>query len=136
MFTSLKEAQLLVKEFLSRSIDNVGLSLISTIRRRAIRLNAWWRLNPIKRGLLEAALTYMRRGGSFKSRIALTMIKDAVVDALTIILTGSIRFMAYVVGLRLMSRLSHMPHALKSWELIILGIQWLNTPLIYRAPLI
>ena len=42
----------MVREFLERSVRVVSLELLVSVRRRAVRLGAWWRVDPIRRGLL------------------------------------------------------------------------------------
>ncbi len=52
-------------------------------------------------------------------------------EALTLLLRGgSVRFAAYVVGLRLAARAGLRASA--GGELIVMGINWLNTPKWYR----
>ena len=129
-----EEAPAMVREFLERSVGVVSLQLLVSVRRRAVRLGVWWRVDPIRRGLLEAAIAYLRRGFRFKSLKAIVMIKDALIEVLTQVLVRSVRFMAYIIGSRLTTKfsqiLSRAPH---TTEVIALGLQWLNTPPMYRT---
>ena len=132
-----EEAPALVKEFLERSVRVVSLQLLVSVRRRAIRLGTWWRVDPFRRGLLEAAIAYLRRGFRFKSLKAMAMIKDALIEALTQLLIKSARFMAYIIGSRLITKLTQiLGRALHITEVIALGLQWLNTPPMYRTGMI
>ena len=47
-----EEVPALVMEFLEGSVKVVSLQLIVSVRRRAIRLGVWWRIDPLRRGLL------------------------------------------------------------------------------------
>ena len=129
-----EEAPALVREFLERSVRVVSLQLLVSVRRRAIRLGTWWRVDPFRRGLLEAAIAYLRRGFRFKSPRAIAMVREAVIEALTQVLIRSVRFMAYIIGSRLITKFSQIlgraPH---TTEVIALGLQWLNTPPMYRT---
>ncbi len=126
------EVPALIEEFISGHVRDVGLPLLLSLRIRAIRSRAWFRLSPIRRGLLEAAIAYMRRGFKFTSSHALALLRGAVVEALTLLLTRSVRFVAYVIGSRLAGRLAPAG-VMRVAEVIVLGLQWLNTPTIYRA---
>ncbi len=117
-------------EFLERSIKVVSLQLIISVRRRAIRLGVWWRVNPLRRGLLEASIQYLRRGLRFRSPRALEMLREAVIEVLTLVLMRSVRFMAFIIGSRIARALGRVVRAV---ELIAIGIQWLNTPPEYRT---
>jgi hypothetical protein len=127
-----EEAPALVMEFLERSIRAVGLQLIISVRRRAIRLGVWWRVDPLRRGLLEASIQYLRRGLRFRSPRALAMLREAIIEALTLVLMRSIRFMAFIIGSRIARAFGRV---VRVAELIAVGIQWLNTPPEYRAVL-
>ncbi|MGC9180374.1 MAG: hypothetical protein ACP5GZ_09265 [Vulcanisaeta sp.] len=127
-----EEAPALVMEFLERSIRAVGLQLIISVRRRAIRLGVWWRVDPLRRGLLEASIQYLRRGLRFRSPRALAMLREAIIEALTLVLMRSTRFMAFIIGSRIARAFGRV---VRVAELIAVGIQWLNTPPEYRAVL-
>ncbi|MGC8542801.1 MAG: hypothetical protein ACP5NQ_02570 [Vulcanisaeta sp.] len=127
-----EEAPALVMEFLERSIRAVGLQLIISVRRRAIRLGVWWRVDPLRRGLLEASIQYLRRGLRFRSPRALAMLRETIIEALTLVLMRSIRFMAFIIGSRIARAFGRV---VRVAELIAVGIQWLNTPPEYRAVL-
>ncbi len=65
----------LIEEFVADRVRDVGLPLLLSLRRRAIRSRAWFRLSPVRRGLLEAAIAYMRRGFRFTSAHALGLLR-------------------------------------------------------------
>ena len=127
-----EEVPALVMEFLEGSVKVVSLQLIVSVRRRAIRLGVWWRIDPLRRGLLEASIQYLRRGLRFRSPRALAMLKNAVIEVLTLVLMRSVRFMAFMIGSRIARALGRV---IRVAELIAIGIQWLNTPPEYRARL-
>jgi len=124
----------LIRNFLSRSVGVVSLSLLTSVRRRAVRVGVWWSLDPLRRGLLEAAIAYLRGGFRFRSPKAMTMVRDALIEALTLLLMRSVRFLAFILGLRLAEKLGRaLNRVFKVWEIIAMGIQWLNTPLMHRV---
>jgi len=129
-----EETPTLVKDFLSRSVGVVSLPLLTSVRRRAVRVGVWWSLDPLRRGLLEAAIAYLRGGFRFRSPKAMAMVRDALIEALTLLLTRSVRFLAFILGLRLAEKLGRaLNRVFKVWEIIAMGIQWLNTPLMHRV---
>jgi len=124
----------LVKDFLSRSVGVVSLPLLTSVRRRAVRVGVWWSLDPLRRGLLETAIAYLRGGFRFRSPKAVAMVRDALIEALTLLLMRSVRFLAFILGLRLAEKLGRaLNRVFKVWEIIAMGIQWLNTPLMHRV---
>ena len=124
----------MIRNFLSRSVGVVSLSLLTSVRRRAVRVGVWWSLDPLRRGLLEAAIAYLRGGFRFRSPKAMTMVRDALIEALTLLLMRSVRFLAFILGLRLAEKLGRaLNRVFKVWEIIAIGIQWLNTPLMHRV---
>ena len=124
----------MVRNFLSRSVSVVSLPLLTSVRRRAVRVGVWWSLDPLRRGLLEAAIAYLRSGFRFRSPRAMAMVRDALIEALTLLLTRSVRFLAFILGLRLAEKLGRtLNRVFKVWEIIAMGIQWLNTPLMHRV---
>jgi hypothetical protein len=129
-----EEAPTLVKDFLSRSVGVVSLPLLTSVRRRAVRVGVWWSLDPLRRGLLEAAIAYLRGGFRFRSPKAMAMVRDALIEALTLLLMRSVRFLAFILGLRLAEKLGRaLNRVFRVWEIIAMGIQWLNTPLMHRV---
>jgi len=124
----------LVRDFLSRSVGVVSLPLLTSVRRRAVRVGVWWSLDPLRRGLLEAAIAYLRGGFRFRSPKAMAMVRDALIEALTLLLMRSVRFLAFILGLRLAEKLGRaLNRVFRVWEIIAMGIQWLNTPLMHRV---
>ncbi|MCG2886126.1 MAG: hypothetical protein L7H03_06445, partial [Vulcanisaeta sp.] len=124
-----EEAPTLVRDFLSRSVGVVSLPLLTSVRRRAVRVGVWWSLDPLRRGLLEAAIAYLRGGFRFRSPKAMAMVRDALIEALTLLLMRSVRFLAFILGLRLAEKLGRaLNRVFRVWEIIAMGIQWLNTP--------
>ncbi|WP_069807914.1 hypothetical protein [Vulcanisaeta thermophila] len=119
----------LIRETVSSTIRTINLNLLTSLRRFTIRNGTWWRLNPLRRGLIEAAIAYLKTGRTIKSTALLAMIKDAVTELISMTLAKKIPFIARLIGLRLISRTGTKTNPL------ILGIQWLNTPPIYRTPL-
>lgn len=133
MFIPPEEALGLIRDFLNNTINAVSLQLIQSIRRVAIRLGVWWRVNSLRRGgLLEAAIPYLRRGFRFKSPRALEMLREAVIEALSLVLMRKVRFIAYLVGRRLTERLGWVRRV---QDMINMGLMWLNTPMMYRPGL-
>jgi hypothetical protein len=129
-----EEAPTLVRDFLSRSVGVVSLPLLISVRRRAVRVGVWWSLDPLRRGLLEAAIAYLRGGFRFRSPKAMAMVRDALIEALTLLLMRSVRFLAFILGLRLAEKLGRaLNRVFRVWEIIAMGIQWLNTPLMHRV---
>ena len=124
----------MVRDFLSRSVGVVSLPLLTSVRRRAVRVGVWWSLDPLRRGLLEAAIAYLRGGFRFRSPRAMAMVRDALIEALTLLLMRSVRFLAFILGLRLAEKLGRaLNRVFRVWEIIAMGIQWLNTPLMHRV---
>ncbi len=124
----------MVRDFLSRSVGVVSLPLLISVRRRAVRVGVWWSLDPLRRGLLEAAIAYLRGGFRFRSPKAMAMVRDALIEALTLLLMRSVRFLAFILGLRLAEKLGRaLNRVFRVWEIIAMGIQWLNTPLMHRV---
>jgi hypothetical protein len=129
-----EEAPTLIRDFLSRSVGVVSLPLLTSVRRRAVRVGVWWSLDPLRRGLLEAAIAYLRGGFRFRSPKAMAMVRDALIEALTLLLMRSVRFLAFILGLRLAEKLGRaLNRVFRVWEIIAMGIQWLNTPLMHRV---
>ncbi len=124
----------MIRDFLSRSVGVVSLPLLTSVRRRAVRVGVWWSLDPLRRGLLEAAIAYLRGGFRFRSPRAMAMVRDALIEALTLLLMRSVRFLAFILGLRLAEKLGRaLNRVFRVWEIIAMGIQWLNTPLMHRV---
>ena len=124
----------MIRDFLSRSVGVVSLPLLTSVRRRAVRVGVWWSLDPLRRGLLEAAIAYLRGGFRFRSPKAMAMVRDALIEALTLLLMRSVRFLAFILGLRLAEKLGRaLNRVFRVWEIIAMGIQWLNTPPTHRV---
>ena len=112
----------LVREFLMKCIGRVNLPMLVHVRALAIRSGSWWRVNPLKRALINAAITYLRSGLTIRSVILINMLRDAIIDVLTGTTVRKLSFIAYVVG----TRLGGLGNP------IITGLQWLNRPIQYR----
>ncbi|WP_243680322.1 hypothetical protein [Vulcanisaeta souniana] len=91
----------LVREFLVRHVDCISLSVLTHVRVLAIRYNSWWRVNPLKRALINAAIAYLRNGLVIRSTTLIGMLRDAVIDALMNTVTRKLSFIAYVIGTKL-----------------------------------
>ena len=112
----------LVREFLARYITRVNLSMLVHVRSLAIRSGSWWRVNPLRRALINAAIAYLRSGFTIRSVALIGMLRDAVIDLLVNTTIRRLSFIAYVVGVRLGG--FDNP--------VIVGLQWLNRPAQYR----
>ncbi|ADY01249.1 hypothetical protein VMUT_1042 [Vulcanisaeta moutnovskia 768-28] len=105
------------------------------MKRKAVRMGIWWRMQPLKRALLDATIMFLRRGGVVRAVRLINMIKEIVQELLTYILSRKVVFVAYLVGKELVRRFREYLGIVNDVKYIIhLGIQWLNTPLIYRGP--
>ncbi|GGI84205.1 hypothetical protein GCM10007112_21400 [Vulcanisaeta souniana JCM 11219] len=136
MFIPPEEALGLIKDFLNNTINAISLQLMQSTKRIALRLGVWWRVNSLRRGLLEAAIPYLRRGLRFKSPKALEMLREAVIEALSLVLMRKAKFVAYLVGRKLVERLGWVRAIVRrSQDMINMGLMWLNTPIIYRPEL-
>ncbi|WP_054853115.1 hypothetical protein [Vulcanisaeta distributa] len=112
----------LVREFLMRRVDRISPPILIHVRALAIRRGSWWRINPFKRALINAAITYMRAGFIIRSTALIGMLRDAVIDVLINTVIRKLSFIAYVVGTRLGEPSNP----------VIAGLQWLNRPMQYR----
>ena len=104
------------------------------LRRKAIRAQVWWRIEPLRRALIDAAIMFLRRGGAIRSHRLIILIREVLIEILTHILSRNLVFTAYLVGMELVRRFGRFLGAVRSVKYVIyLGIQWLNTPLIFRG---
>ncbi len=114
----------LVKEFLTRYVREISLPILTHVRVLAIRSGSWWRVNPLRRALINAAIAYLRGGGfTIRSAALMGMLRDAVIDVLINTVVRKLSFVAYVVGTRLGGGVGNP---------VIAGLQWLNRPTQYR----
>ncbi|MGC8542564.1 MAG: hypothetical protein ACP5NQ_01380 [Vulcanisaeta sp.] len=113
----------LVRDFLVSHVNGVDLHFLLHVRSLAIRVNSWWRVNPLRRALLNAAIMYLRMGFIVKSRALINMLRDAVIEALLGAVMRRLSFVAYVVGIRIAGH---------GKDPVIAGLQWLNRPGHYR----
>ncbi|MCG2880166.1 MAG: hypothetical protein RXP99_05295 [Vulcanisaeta sp.] len=114
----------IVRRFLMSRITTINTHLLAHVRRVAIRSGAWWRVNPFRRALIDSAIAYLRSGFVIRSRSLLGMIRDVLVEVLTLISTRRLSFIAYVLG--------SMRAIARGVNPVILGLQLLNTPPQYR----
>ncbi|ADY01304.1 hypothetical protein VMUT_1099 [Vulcanisaeta moutnovskia 768-28] len=136
MFIPPEEALGLIRDFLNNTINVVSLQLIQSTKKLALRLGVWWRIDPLRRGLLEASIPYLRQGLRFKSPKVLGMLREAVIEALSLVLMRKAKFIAYLVGRKLVERLDWVRAVVRRVQDIInMGLMWLNTPIIYRPEL-
>ncbi|MGC8542560.1 MAG: hypothetical protein ACP5NQ_01360 [Vulcanisaeta sp.] len=136
MFIPPEEALGLIRDFLNNTINVVSLQLIQSTKKLALRLGVWWRIDPLRRGLLEASIPYLRQGLRFKSPKVLGMLREAVIEALSLVLMRKAKFIAYLVGRKLVERIDWVRAVVRRVQDIInMGLMWLNTPIIYRPEL-
>ena len=129
----------LVRSFLNTNLKNwtvlTNPSPLISVKRKAVRMGIWWRMQPLKRALLDATIMFLRRGGVVRAVRLINMIKEIVQELLTYILSRKVVFVAYLVGKELVRRFREYLGIVNDVKYIIhLGIQWLNIPLIYRGP--
>ena len=114
----------IVRRFLANHVMRINVHLLIHIKGIAVRSGAWWRINPLRRALIDSAIAYLRSGFVIRSRSLLGMIRDVLVEVLAIISTRRLSFIAYVLG--------SMRATARGVNPVILGLQLLNTPLQYR----
>jgi uncharacterized membrane protein required for colicin V production len=114
----------IVRRFLASHVVRINVHLLTHIKGIAVRSGAWWRVNPLRRALIDSAIAYLRSGFVIRSRSLLGMIRDVLVEVLAIISTRRLSFIAYVLG--------SMRATARGVNPVILGLQLLNTPLQYR----
>jgi len=127
----------MVEDYLRTRFRSItpSLNLLITTRKRLIRTGLWWRLPTIPRALTEAVIAYMRRGGRVKSHKLLEMVKEALIKALALVLARKLKLVAYLIGRIIADKVKKfLGKTLNHVETLIAGIQWLNTPTIYRHP--
>ncbi len=117
----------LIRDYLGNRVLNPSLALLTHVKRLAIRIGSWWRINPLRRALIDSAIAYMRLGFVIRSLKLLAMLREAVIDALMVVVSRKTSFIAYVVG----SRLSQVTR--RMINPVIVGLQWLNKPVQYRC---
>ena len=105
-----------------------SLVSLSALKSRALRRGAWFRVSPAARALIDAALLYLRRGGHVKSPALLEALRKAAEEVLR--LTTPVRILAKAVGYAVARRLGI---EIDEERAIALGLQWLNTPMWWRA---
>ena len=104
------------------------------IRRRAVRLGLWWRVEPFKRALVDSVIMYVKRGGVVKSPSLLALIRQVAVEVLALIMARSLRLIAYIIGMRLVGRFNWLKAmANNPRSIMAIGLMWINTPNWYRA---
>jgi hypothetical protein len=127
---------------LTRSFLNTNLktwrvltnpSPLIALRRRAIRVGVWWRMPPLRRALIDATIVFLRRGGVVRAQVLLSMVRDVVIEILTHVLSRNVVFTAYLIGLELLGRFGRYLDVVRSAKYVVyMGIQWLNTPPVFR----
>ena len=91
----------------------------------------------VKRALIDASIAYLKRGGIVRSTLLINMLRECVITVLTHMLSQKLRYVAYVIGLTIASKYSCLRSFITDIKhLIILGIQWLNTPSMYKTQLV
>jgi hypothetical protein len=129
----MEKAVNLVKSFLNSNLKPGTLTnptSLTRLRHRAIRIGIWWRIPPLKRALIDVTIVYVRHGGVVRSPVLLNEIREIILEILTRVLARSLIFVATIVGRALMERTGREP---RGKHALLLGIQWLNTPLVFRG---
>ena len=122
------EAQLLTREALAQ------------LRRRAIRFKAWFKLDRLERAAIDLTIRVVDRvRSSVLARVIL-----GIVDKLRQWLRPTLRERALAIGRPLAEKISKIAqswgnHRAGAWVedldfAFYLGISWINTPTVYRAP--
>ena len=124
----------LVGEYLASRLEVINPRTLPALRTRAIRLGVWWRVSPLRRGLVDSVILFIRRGGVVKSPSLLAAIRQAALEVLTLILSRRLTLVAYLIGLRLLGRARQLVSGVRA--VVALGIMWMNTPNWYRPDII
>ena len=127
-------ATTLVGEYLASRLGVINPHTLPALRTRAIRRGVWWRVSPLRRGLVDSVILFIRRGGVVKSPSLLAAIRQAALEVLTIILSRRLTLVAYLIGLRLLGRVRQLVDGVRA--VVALGIMWMNTPNWYRPDII
>ena len=90
----------------------------------------WWRVSPLRRGLMDSVILFIRRGGVVESPGLLAAIRQAALEVLTLMLSRRLTLVAYLIGLRLLGRVRQLVGGIRA--VVALGIMWINTPNWYR----
>lgn len=114
-----------VLDFALSSIRSFSLQTLLLIRRRALRFGIWFRVEPLRRALLDATIAYLRSGRIIKSLRLLGMVREALAEVLALLIIRKTSTLAYIIGTKILGMVGKTA--------VIAGIQWLNTPLIYRT---
>ncbi len=103
-------------------VRGINLPILTHVRALALRSGSWWRVNPLRRALINAAIAYLRAGFIIRSTTLTSMLIDVIIDVLVDITIRKLSFVAYVVGIKLG----------RFRDPVIAGLQWLNRPMQYR----
>ncbi|MGC8543974.1 MAG: hypothetical protein ACP5NQ_08535 [Vulcanisaeta sp.] len=117
----------LIRDYLGSRVLNPSLALLTHVKRLAIRIGSWWRINPLRRALIDSAIAYMRLGFVIRSLKLLAMLRETIIEALMFIVSRKTSFIAYVVGSKLSQGTRRIINP------VIIGLQWLNKPVQYRC---
>ncbi|MFP3074779.1 MAG: hypothetical protein RXR04_06785 [Caldivirga sp.] len=104
--------------------------ILPVLRTGASRLGVWWRVSPLRRGLMDSVILFIRRGGVVESPGLLAAIRQAALEVLTLMLSRRLTLVAYLIGLRLLGRVRQLVGGIRA--VVALGIMWINTPNWYR----
>jgi hypothetical protein len=103
---------------------------LSALKSRALRKGAWYRVSPVAKALIDAAILYLKKGGRIKSPALLEALRRAAEEVLA--LAVPIRVLAKAVGYAVARRLGV---EVDEERAIALGLQWLNTPRKWKSGL-
>lgn len=121
-----------VWDFALSSIHSFSLRTLVVVRRRAFRVGVWFRVDPFRRGLIDAAIAYLKSGWVMRSRRLIEAVRQALAEVLALIILRRTATLAYIVGMRIVKKLGGMVNGKLA---IIVGLQWLNTPPEYKTQL-
>lgn len=122
-----------VKDYLARRLGDINPHSLIGIRRRAVRLGVWWRVDAVKRALVDAVIFYVKGGGVVRSPSLRAALRQIAVEVLALMLARRLKLVAYLIGQRLIQRLGWVREVVRGpKDIVSIGLMWMNTPNWYR----
>jgi len=108
---------------------DIGYSIVDSYVRRAARRGLLHRIPPHRRAFLMALRTWLSKGYKLRSKVVLDLVRAALAEIEIMTLRGRALAMGILVAIK-----RGLSKALaKIEELLVIGLQHINTPTIYRT---
>jgi len=108
---------------------DIGYSLVDGYVRRAARRGLLYRIPPHRRAFLMALRTWLSKGYKLRSKVVLELVRAALAEIEIMTLRGR----AVALGILIAIKRGLTRAITRIEELLVIGLQHINTPTIYRT---